>query len=127
MTMPGTVIKTDTLVQRFLQLVNLTEITTFHSVPLYGSLICKLGLSMHSSLCVDETGYIKAQLYKGNLGSHKYFKLNMTSKKAAQFNSNAAPIFVPGSKYAADSLPLPLYMPPKKTLSLDHVPFSLNV
>lgn len=86
--MPGTIIKTDTLVQRFLWLVNLTEITTFHSVPLYGSLICKLGLRMQSSLCVDETGYIKAQLYKDNLVSHKYLKLNMTSKKAAQFNSN---------------------------------------
>lgn len=43
---------------------------------------------MQSSLCVDETGYIKAQLYKDNLVSHKYLKLNMTSKKAAQFNSN---------------------------------------
>lgn len=125
--MPGTIIKTDTLVQRFLWLVNLTEITTFHFVPLYGSLICKLGLRMQCSRCVDETGYIKAQLYKGNLGSHKYLKLNMTSKKAAQCNSNTAPIFVPGSKYAADSLPLPLYIPPKNSLSLDHVPFSLNV
>lgn len=82
---------------------------------------------MQSSLCVDETGYIKAQLYKGNLVSHKYLKLNMTSKKAAQFNSNTAPIFVPGSKYAADSLPLPLHILPKNSLSLDHVPFSLNV
>lgn len=78
MIMPGTIIKTDTLVQRFLWLVNLTEITTFHSVPLYGSLICKLELRMQSSLCVDETGYIKAQLYKGNLVSHKYLKLYMT-------------------------------------------------
>lgn len=127
MIMPGTIIKTDTLVQRFLWLVNLTKITTFHSVPLYGSLICKSGLRMHSSLCVDETGCVKAQLYKGNLVSHKYLNLNMTSKKAAQFNSNTAPIFVPGSKYEADSLPLPLYTPPKNSLSLDHVPFSLNI
>lgn len=80
---PGTIIKTDTLVQRFLWSVNLTEIATFHSLPLYGSLICKLGLRMHSSLCVNETGYIKAQLYKGNLVSHKYLKLNMTSKKCS--------------------------------------------
>lgn len=92
---PGTIIKTDALVQRFLWLVNLTGITTFHSVPLYGSLICKLGLRMHSSLCVDETGYIKAQLYKGNLVSHKYLKLNMTSKKAAQFNSQHSTYFCP--------------------------------
>lgn len=107
--------------------MNLTKIATFHSVPLYGSLICKPGLRMHSSLCVDETGCVKAQLYKGNLVSHKYLNLNMTSKKAAQFNSNTAPIFVPGSKYEADSLPLPLYTPPKNSLSLDHVPFSLNI
>lgn len=70
---------------------------------------------------------IKAELYKGNLVFDKYLMLNMTLKKAAQFNSNAASIFVPGSKYEADSLPLPLYIPPKNSFSLDQSPFPLNV
>lgn len=69
MIMPGTVIKADTLVQRSLWLVKLTKIAAFCSVPLSESLICKLGIRMHSSLCVDETGCTKAQLYKGNLVS----------------------------------------------------------
>lgn len=51
MIMPETVIKTDALVQRSLWLVKLTKITAFCSVPLYESLIRKLGIRMHSSLC----------------------------------------------------------------------------
>lgn len=66
--MPGTVIKADTLVRRSLWLVKLTKIDAVRSVPPYESLICRLRIRMHSALCVDETGCIKAQLYKGNLG-----------------------------------------------------------
>jgi len=54
---------------------------------------------MHSFLCVDETGYIHAGLYKGSLVFNRNLVLNVTlKKKTAQFNSNAASIFVAGSK-----------------------------
>lgn len=79
--MPRNIIKTDALVQRPLWLVKLTKTTAFRSVPLYESLICKLGIGMHSSLCADEISCIKAELYKGNLVCDKYLMLNMTLKK----------------------------------------------
>lgn len=81
MIMPRTITKTDALVQRSLWLVKLNTTTAFCSVPLYESLICKLGIRMHSSLCVDEISCIKAELYKGNLVCDKYLMLNMTKKK----------------------------------------------
>jgi len=81
--MPETIIKADALVQRSLSLVKLTKITASPSVPLYESLVCKLGIRMHTSLCVAEARCIKAELYKGNLFFDKYLMLNITSKKAA--------------------------------------------
>lgn len=81
--MPRTVIKTDALVQRSLWLVKLTKIAASCSVPLYESRICKLGIRMHSSLRADETGCIKAGLYKGNLFFDKYLMLNIDFKKSS--------------------------------------------
>lgn len=81
-------------------MVKLAKVTSFHFGSPYSCIICNVQIRMHSFPCVDETGCICTGLYKGNLVFNKDLTLNVTlkKKKTTQFNSNAASIFVAGSK-----------------------------